>query len=136
MLFPARAIARSFAAEMARGGRSCSLHNVRTGAIVARELEGAFTAATRRRGLLGRPALAPGTGLLIAPCSSVHTWTMQFAIDVIFVARDGRVRKVVTQLQPWRLAFGIGSFAVVELPAGSAAPSDTRKGDTLVIQCA
>ena len=109
-----------------------SLHNTRTGDVLARALEGAFTRKDRNRGLLGRTSLEAGEGLLIVPCSSVHTWFMKFAIDVIFVARDGRVRKIARARPPWRLAIGLGSFAVVELPAHAA--SATQAGDVLTIQ--
>ena len=107
------------------------LENTRTGEVLVRTLEGAFTRQSRNRGLLGRDGLAPGAGLLIVPCSSIHTFWMRFAIDVLFLSRDGRVRKIARAVPPWRIAFGLGSFAVLELPAHAA--SATQAGDVLVI---
>lgn len=72
--------------------------------------------------------------MVIAPCSAVHTFFMRFAIDVLFVARDGRALKIYVALPPWRLAFGFGAFAVIELAAGALELSDTRVGD--IIQAA
>ena len=34
-----------------------------------------------------------GAALILAPCSSIHTFFMHFAIDVLFVKKDGRVAK-------------------------------------------
>ena len=62
------------------------------------------TAQTRNRGLLGRSSLAAGYALILAPCSSIHTFFMQFAIDVVFVDRDGLVLRARPAVRPWRIA--------------------------------
>jgi hypothetical protein len=67
---------------------SFQLENERNRVSVARHLLTAFDSPSRRKGLLGRSTLAPGTALIIAPCSAIHTWRMQFDIDVAFVAKD------------------------------------------------
>jgi uncharacterized protein len=74
----------------------------------------------RLGGLLIRPRLAPGQALVLAPCSSVHTLFMRYAIDVVFVNRAGLVLKVVHQLGPWRAAWCWGACAAIELAAGQA----------------
>jgi uncharacterized membrane protein (UPF0127 family) len=109
------------------------LHNLRTGAVLARRLEFAFDSDTRRRGLLGRRALAAGSAMIIAPCNSIHTFFMRFAIDVVFTAKDGRVVKVYYGMPAWRVAFGWKAFAAIELPAGTLQPSGTGPGDLLQI---
>lgn len=110
---------------------SFALRNARTGERLAEHLEPAFDRDTRNRGLLGRDALVPGAALILAPCSSVHTWFMRFAIDLLFVSRDGTVKKVRTAVPPWRIAFSWGVLAVIELPAGTI--GDCRPGDTLEV---
>ena len=112
-------------------GKVGALHNTSNARAVAGTLELAVTRATRRRGLLGRDGLAPGHALLIAPCSSIHTWFMRFPIDVIFIRRDGLVLKTRAAIPAWRLAFGWGAHAVVELPAGAIAASGVTHGDRL-----
>jgi hypothetical protein len=109
------------------------LQNSRTGLVIAGVIEPAFESKTRNRGLLGRAGLDEGSALILAPCSSVHTFFMRFAIDVLFVARDGRVLKVYSTLPAWRIAFALRAFAAIELPAGTAAAFDTRSGDTVVL---
>ena len=115
------------------GGSAWMLRNARDGQIIAVTLIPAFARATRNKGLLGRHSLEQGSAMILAPCSSVHTFFMKFPIDIIFVARDGRVLKIRSRCGPWRLAFGVGAFAVIELAAGAVDASRTRVGDRLTI---
>ena len=112
---------------------SFALANDRHDRVVARKLLTAFDSSSRRRGLLGRDSLPEGSALIIAPSNAIHTFFMRFAIDVAFVSKTGRVLKVRSAIPPWRIAGAWGGFAVVELPAGALARSDTRAGDTLRI---
>ena len=110
-----------------------ALRNTRTGSVVANQLETAFESSDRRRGLLGRDGLGPGQALIIAPTNLVHTFTMRFPIDILFVARDGRVLKVRESVPPRRIAGAFGGFAVVECAAGQLALSGTRAGDSIEV---
>ncbi len=101
---------------------------------LADQAEVANNVWTRGKGLLGRRGLPEGGGLVIEPCSSIHTFFMAFPIDIAFVAQDGRVVTTAHALKPWRL----GPFArkvryVVELPAGALAKSGTVADDYLDI---
>ena len=109
------------------------LRNERTGAIVASMLEPAFDSATRKRGLLGRDGLPPGHALVIAPSNMVHTFFMKFAIDLLFVSKDGTVRKVRTAVPARRIVGSLRAFAVIELGSGALAGTDTRPGDRLAV---
>jgi uncharacterized membrane protein (UPF0127 family) len=112
-----------------------ALHNASSPRVVAGTVELAVTRATRRRGLLGRDGLANGHALLIAPCSSIHTWFMRFPIDVIFVKRNGTVLKTRAAIPAWKMAFCWGAYAVVELPAGAVAEAGVIVGDRLELVC-
>ena len=73
-------------------------------------------------GLMGRSNLASGEGLWIEPCNSIHMFFMLFAIDVLFLDRDGKVKRVLLRLRPWRVSpIVFGARTVVELPAGTLA---------------
>jgi uncharacterized membrane protein (UPF0127 family) len=110
------------------------LWNTRTGGAVAERLETAFDSASRKKGLLGREGLPPGVGLVIAPTNLVHTFAMRFAIDILFVSREGRVLKVRHAVPKRRIAGAWGGFAVIEMAAGSLERSDTRPGDQLELR--
>ena len=110
------------------------LRNLRTGKIVASHLEAAFNSGDRRKGLLGRASLAAGTALILAPCKAVHTCFMRFHIDIAFVSRSGRVRKVYRNVPPWRVAGSLRGYAVIELAAGALDLSDTQPLDSLAAE--
>src|SRR5256885_10504814 len=52
-----------------------------------------------------------GEGLLLRPASSVHTFFMRFAIDVVFLTPDGDVVKVASNVRPWRAVGARGAKA-------------------------
>jgi uncharacterized membrane protein (UPF0127 family) len=102
------------------------------GAVLASDVLVASAFGSRLRGLLGRKELAPGEGLLLYPCSSVHTFFMAFPIDVVFLDDDWRVVAVSQGMRPWRLS-GIrwAAKAALELPAGIVRHTGTASGDYL-----
>jgi uncharacterized membrane protein (UPF0127 family) len=83
----------------------------------------------RSKGLLGRKSLEPGTGLWIVPCEAVHTFWMQFAIDLVYLDRNLRVRKVKESIRPWRLSGCVTAHSVLELAPGAIRESQTQAGD-------
>ncbi len=85
---------------------------------------------SRLRGLLGRPDLVDGEGLMLTPCKAVHMHGMQFAIDVAFVDRYGTVLATYHSLQPGdRSGWHSSARAAIELPAGTLQRTGTREGD-------
>jgi uncharacterized protein len=88
----------------------------------------------RMMGLMGQKTLAQGEGLIIDPCSSVHTHWMRFTIDVIYVNKDHVIVGIDHSLKPWRLGrFYKQVRYVVELPAGTALATGTQLGDQLLL---
>ncbi len=86
----------------------------------------------RARGLLGRAGLAPGEALWLAPCRSIHTVGMQFAIDVVFLDRTSRVVRVIADLPPYRLTWGgWRAHGALEFAAGEAARLGLTAGQRL-----
>jgi uncharacterized membrane protein (UPF0127 family) len=102
------------------------------GTIVCERCEVADGTLSRMRGLLGRDALEPGTGMLIEREPSVHTFFMRFPIDVVFLGKANSIVKVVHGLQPWRMAGARRAVASLELPAGAAAAAGLEPGMVLV----
>lgn len=83
----------------------------------------------RFRGLLARPRLKSGEGLLLLECASVHTLGMGYPIDVAFLDSDGTVVRNIAGLGPFRVGVG-GPEAVhaLELPAGRLDETGTVPG--------
>ena len=91
-----------------------------SGRVLVEDLELARSSWSRFVGLMGRPTLEKGRGLWIEPCNSIHMFFMRFAIDVLFLDRQRRVKKVMLNLKPWRISpIVFGARTVVELPAGT-----------------
>ena len=88
---------------------------------------------SRLRGLLFTPPLQPGQGLLLIPCASVHTAFMRYPIDVVFLDREGTIRKIVPRLAPWHAAASIGAYQALELAAGEAARLSLHAGQLLAL---
>ncbi|MFA4929209.1 MAG: DUF192 domain-containing protein [Patulibacter sp.] len=97
-------------------------------------IERARTRRERGRGLLGRRGLESHHGLWIGT-RSVHTIGMRFAIDLVWIDRDGAVRRVDRDVRPGRLrtclaarggvievAAGHGPFLATLLAGSDAAP--------------
>jgi hypothetical protein len=101
--------------------------------VLASHADVADTSEKRRVGLLKHTSLAPGEGLWIAPCESVHTFFMKFPIDLVYLDKRLRVRKVRHVVRPWRLSACLTAHSVLELPAGSVAETGTVAGDELTM---
>jgi uncharacterized membrane protein (UPF0127 family) len=91
---------------------SCELH----GGLRVHEARG-MTA--RRRGLARLPDLPPDRALRLR-CRAVHTFTMRFPLDLIWIGRDGAVLRVDRDVPPRRHRACARARCVVETRAGCA----------------
>ncbi len=107
------------------------ISNRTRGTVLATRLEVADDASRRSKGLLGRDGLEVGQGLWIVPCESVHTFFMKFPIDLVYLDRKNRVKKVRSAVGPWRLSACLSAHSVLELPAGTIRATLTEVGDAL-----
>jgi uncharacterized protein len=105
--------------------------NCTRGTVLATVLEVADSAPKRTRGLLGRDGLGSGEGLWIIPCESVHTFFMRFAIDLVYLDRKNKVKKVRSAVGPWRISACLWAHSVLELPAGTIRSTRTEPDDVL-----
>lgn len=109
------------------------IKNVDRGADVATDADIADTSQKRRTGLLKHTHLAAGEGLWIVPCEAVHTFGMQFPIDVLYLSKKRKVLKIRENMKRSRMSMCLWAHSVLELPAGRAAETGTRAGDQLEI---
>jgi len=70
--------------------------------------------------------------MLISKCRMVHTVGMRYALDLAFLDRAGRVRKLVSGVHPARITGSLVADATLELPAGALANMALKEGDQLV----
>jgi uncharacterized membrane protein (UPF0127 family) len=102
--------------------------------VLGEAVEVADTSEKRRVGLLKHARLDPGSGLWIVPCESVHTFFMKFPIDLVYLDKQRKVRKVRHAVPPWRLSACLAAHSILELPAGTVEKSGTLRGDELLIE--
>jgi uncharacterized membrane protein (UPF0127 family) len=97
----------------------------RLGRLPACELRGGLRVheargmSARRRGL-GRLEELPAERALRLRCRAVHTFTMRFALDLIWIGPDGSVVRVDRDVPPRRHRACARARAVVETNAGCA----------------
>ena len=110
------------------------LRNRDTGAILAPRLEIARTAWQRSVGLIGRARMEEGDALWLRPCNGIHTFGLRFAIDVLFLDREGKALRIASDVRPCRVRGPVwGAKTVVELPAGALAKAGVRIGERFEI---
>jgi uncharacterized membrane protein (UPF0127 family) len=56
---------------------------------------------------------------------------MRFPIDLVYLDRRYRVRKVRNAVGRWRISACLSAHSILELPAGTVVSTQTQKGDVL-----
>ena len=98
----------------------------RLDALPSRELGGrlrvaeATTRKSRRLGLARLDELPPELALYFRRCRQIHTVTMRFPLDLIWLDKRGNVVRVDRDVPPWRLKTCLRARSVVEAGAGTA----------------
>jgi uncharacterized membrane protein (UPF0127 family) len=100
--------------------------SARLSGLPARELPGglrvaqALSRASRLRGLARLDGMPAGVALHLLRCRSVHTFTMRFPLDLVWLGASGRAVRVDRAVPPRRLKTCLRARSVVETPAGGA----------------
>jgi uncharacterized protein len=121
---------------MATTGSSAYAFNRTRQAYLATRLAIAGTHWSRFRGLMCAQAsdFRAGDGLWIVPCRGVHTFAMNFPIDVVYLNSEKFVVHLEPNLKPWRVAsIKISATSVIELPGETLKLSGTAVGDEIEI---
>jgi uncharacterized membrane protein (UPF0127 family) len=85
-----------------------------------RRVAEATSRAARMKGLARLDAIPAQYALHIPKCRSVHTFTMRFPLDLIWLGGDGRPVRVDRDVAPRRLKACLAARSVVECNAGQA----------------
>jgi uncharacterized membrane protein (UPF0127 family) len=108
------------------------LVNLDNGAVIGWEIRKAYTFLRRLMGLAFTKELPVGYALHIQPCRSVHTFFMNYALDVIYLDEQMKVVGCEEYLQPGKIGKQFpGVRSVVELPAGRIRETETSVGQAL-----
>lgn len=94
----------------------------------------AKTLFSRMKGLLGTQKLEEGKALLIPDCRQVHTFFMNYPIDIIFLDSKNKILKIQT-LSPWKISAWLSKAKkVIEVPEGFAKKKKLKIGDKLEVK--
>lgn len=69
--------------------------------------------------------------LLITPCNSVHTFGMNYPIDVVYLSDDDRIVKLREYLVPRRISGCIRAKQVLEFAYGATAHFNLKMGQRI-----
>ncbi len=109
-----------------------TVRNATRDQVIGTKIREARTFLSRGKGLMFAPELEWGEGLIIDPCSSIHTFFMRFPLDVLYMNRDNAVIRADQRMKPWRIGpVFTGSKWVIELPPGTIEATGTEAGDRI-----
>jgi uncharacterized protein len=107
--------------------------NLTNGAELANHVSTADTFFRRLKGLMFTESLPAGHGLLIQPCQSIHTFFMNYSIDVLYLSKDLEIVGLDETIKPAKVGkFQKRAVSVLELPAGTIRKSGTKIGHYLL----
>jgi protein-S-isoprenylcysteine O-methyltransferase Ste14/uncharacterized membrane protein (UPF0127 family) len=83
-------------------------------------------------GLAGSSRLDPDVALWLTPCTHVHTFGMNYPIDILYLNRAGKVLRSFSNVRSNTIPKKIARTAsVLELPEGSLQSQTIREGEIL-----
>nr|WP_239454471.1 DUF192 domain-containing protein [Bacillus suaedaesalsae] len=108
--------------------------NQRNKEELATQVGKAYSFLTRLKGLIFSKDLPDGCSLHLKPCQSVHTYFMNYPIDVVFVNKHLEIVGIVESMSPRKVSKVYRSASsVFEFPAGTVSRTNTNIGDMLEI---
>lgn len=86
----------------------------------------------RLKGLMFSRELLPQSALYIYPCSAIHTFFMNYNIDVLYLDINNIILAIDEDMKPGKVGKHIkNAVAVVELPSGKAKEKCITVGQAL-----
>ncbi|AJQ26836.1 DUF192 domain-containing protein [Pelosinus fermentans] len=95
------------------------------------EISVADTFLSRLKGLLGTAELAENQGLLLCNCNSVHMIGMRYALDIVYLDKNGVILKIIENLKPWQTSYCWSAKDTLEVKSGTIQRLHWKVGDQL-----
>ena len=107
----------------------------RNGIIMADRIELARSLKSKFMGLIGRRKFENGSAMIFPGCRQIHTFFMQFPIDVLFIDKDRKVIKIIERFGTGNISGYVkDSFDIIELPSNTIFDCRIVIGDELVYE--
>lgn len=108
------------------------LINLENEQTVSEQVGQAYSFYKRLIGLMFTKSLDSGCALHIEPCRSIHTFFMNYSIDVLYLSEGYEVVGIEEHIRPGKVGkIYAQARSVVELPAGSIQKANIRVGHKL-----
>jgi hypothetical protein len=85
-------------------------------------------------GLMFRNNIKDNQALIFYQAPSIHTFFMRFSLDIIFLDKKMKVKKLVYGLGPWRLVSCWGAYITIELSSEKISQIKVGIGDEIEIR--
>ena len=103
--------------------------------ILTENAQLADTFFSRFRGLMFRKEIAGDYALLIVPCNQIHMLNMRFAIDVIYLDKNGRVVQIDMNVQPNKICKTVkNAHSVIEMKSFASENFGINVGDMINVR--
>ncbi|MCC6138175.1 MAG: DUF192 domain-containing protein [Bdellovibrionaceae bacterium] len=98
---------------------------------ICNRLDKATSFKHRLFGLIGKREMND-YGMLFPNCNWIHTFFMSIPIDVIYVDKKMKIKKIDHELKPWRFAMPVlNASSVIEIASGKANELKLQVGEEL-----
>jgi len=103
-----------------------------SGLVIAEKISRCDSFFKRAAGLMFKKSLVGHDGILLEPCSSIHSFFMYMNIDCFFLNRDRRILKILWNFGPRRISSIVkDAYYVLEIPAGKVPENSVNEGEIL-----
>jgi uncharacterized protein len=110
------------------------LHNITVNEEICKNLIMANNFLKRLKGLMFTKDLSSDSSMYICPCSQIHTFFMNYNIDVLYLDRNNTILAIDEDMKPGKIGRKVkGAVAVIELKGGMAKVSNTKVGQAIKI---
>lgn len=101
---------------------------------IVEQLQVATSFRSRAQGLIGTKSMSDQEGIWFPSTNWIHTLFMSMSIDVIYLDKQMKVKKLQKNLKPWKFPAPVFSAnSVLETGAGFIERKNIQLGDTLYV---
>ncbi|MBC7466267.1 MAG: DUF192 domain-containing protein [Bdellovibrio sp.] len=78
--------------------------DAQSGNPIGKNIKAATSFWPRLIGFMFRKSPEPFDGIFFPRCNWVHNSFVRFPIDVVFIANDGKIIKIIRNFKPWQVS--------------------------------
>ncbi|WBW95548.1 DUF192 domain-containing protein [Oceanirhabdus sp. W0125-5] len=110
------------------------MKNTTNNTVLAENLIEANSFFKRFKGLMFTKNLPPQSALYIKPCKGIHTYFMNYNIDVLYLDNNNKILSIDENMEPRKVGkFRKKAVTVIELSSGRIRETKTQIGQVVEI---